>query len=103
MAGLHLRYSRVRRHRDSRRPFGDISRRVYPDGPLSLDPCSTVLHYANTVFEGLKAYRDENGKVTLFRPDMNMTRMNKSAKRVALPVSKIPRPRETTLADAPLS
>jgi branched-chain amino acid aminotransferase len=45
-----------------------------------------VFHYAQTLFEGLKAYRDEAGKVTLFRPDMNMQRMNKSAKRAALPV-----------------
>lgn len=56
------------------------------DGPLSLEPSATVFHYAQTLFEGLKAYRDENGKVTLFRPDMNMKRMNVSATRVALPV-----------------
>ncbi|THH16756.1 hypothetical protein EW146_g3924 [Bondarzewia mesenterica] len=56
-----------------------------PDGPLSLDPSSTVFHYAQCLFEGLKAYRDANGKVTLFRPDMNMKRMNKSAQRIALP------------------
>ena len=42
------------------------------DAPLSLDPSCTVLHYAQTLFEGMKAYRDEHGKVTLFRPDMNM-------------------------------
>lgn len=56
------------------------------DGPLALEPSSTVLHYAQTLFEGMKAYRDENGKVTLFRPDMNMKRMNSSASRLALPV-----------------
>ena len=56
------------------------------DSPLSLEPSATVFHYAQTLFEGLKAYRDENGKVTLFRPDMNMKRMNRSATRVALPV-----------------
>jgi len=55
------------------------------DGPLHLEPSTTVLHYAQTLFEGLKAYRDWNGKVTLFRPDMNMKRMNNSATRVALP------------------
>ncbi|KAG8906611.1 hypothetical protein FRB99_006481 [Tulasnella sp. 403] len=59
--------------------------RIHPYGPLSLEPCSTVLHYCQTVFEGMKAYRDENGKVTLFRPDMNMRRMVRSAQRVALP------------------
>ncbi|KAI3622810.1 branched-chain-amino-acid aminotransferase [Moniliophthora roreri] len=58
---------------------------IQPYGSLKLDPSTTVLHYAQTLFEGLKAYRDENGKVTLFRPDMNMKRMNNSAKRLALP------------------
>lgn len=57
------------------------------DGPLCLEPSATVFHYAQTLFEGMKAYRDLNGKVTLFRPDMNMKRMNSSAQRIALPVS----------------
>jgi branched-chain amino acid aminotransferase len=56
------------------------------DGPLSLEPSSTVLHYAQTIFEGMKAYRHESGRVTLFRPDMNMKRMLTSANRLALPV-----------------
>ena len=60
------------------------------DGPLSLEPSATVFHYAQELFEGLKAYRQPNGKVTLFRPDMNMKRMNTSAKRVALPVFWLP-------------
>ena len=67
-------------------PGGKKSNRPYIDGPLALEPSSTVLHYAQTLFEGMKAYRDENGKVTLFRPDMNMKRMNTSASRLALPV-----------------
>ncbi|KAF8609406.1 branched-chain amino acid aminotransferase II [Ceratobasidium sp. AG-I] len=58
---------------------------IVPYAPLSLDPSCTVLHYAQTLFEGMKAYRDEHGKVTLFRPDMNMKRMNRSATRAALP------------------
>jgi len=58
---------------------------IRPYGPLTLEPSSTVLHYAQTLFEGMKAYRDERGKVTLFRPDMNMKRMNTSAQRIALP------------------
>src|SRR5262245_1338647 len=58
------------------------------DGPIPLEPSATVLHYAQTLFEGMKAYRDENGKVTLFRPDMNMKRMNNSATRIALPVRR---------------
>jgi len=56
------------------------------DGPLSLEPSSTVLHYAQTIFEGTKAYRRADGTITLFRPDMNMKRMNTSAHRIALPV-----------------
>jgi len=51
-----------------------------------LEPSSTVLHYAQTIFEGMKAYHDAEGRVRLFRPDMNMKRMNTSANRIALPV-----------------
>ncbi|KAJ7357115.1 aminotransferase [Mycena albidolilacea] len=58
---------------------------IKPYGPFQMEPSSTVLHYAQTLFEGMKAYRDEHGKVTLFRPDMNMKRMNNSARRIALP------------------
>ncbi|KAJ7130113.1 branched-chain amino acid aminotransferase II [Mycena crocata] len=58
---------------------------IKPYGPLQMEPSATVLHYAQTAFEGMKAYRDEHGKVTLFRPDMNMKRMNNSARRIALP------------------
>ncbi|KAJ7462624.1 branched-chain amino acid aminotransferase II [Mycena galericulata] len=58
---------------------------IKPYGPLQLEPSATVLHYAQTLFEGMKAYRDETGKITLFRPDMNMKRMNNSARRIALP------------------
>lgn len=56
---------------------------------LSLSPSATVLHYAQSLFEGMKAYRHEDGNVTLFRPDMNMRRMNNSAQRLALPVRPI--------------
>lgn len=58
---------------------------IKPYAPLSLEPSATVFHYAQALFEGLKAYRDANGKITLFRPDMNMKRMNTSAARIALP------------------
>ena len=60
-------------------------------------PSSTVLHYAQCLFEGLKAYRDKDGKVRLFRPDLNMARMNRSAKRLALPVRAHVSPIEPTL------
>ncbi|WRT68092.1 branched-chain amino acid aminotransferase [Kwoniella shivajii] len=58
---------------------------IKPYGKLELDPSSTVFHYAFTLFEGMKAYRQEDGTVRLFRPDMNMARMNRSAARIALP------------------
>ncbi|KOS16475.1 branched-chain-amino-acid aminotransferase [Malassezia pachydermatis] len=58
---------------------------IKPYGPLTLAPCATIFHYAPTLFEGLKAYRDPNGKVRLFRPDKNMERMNRSATRISLP------------------
>lgn len=58
---------------------------IKPYQPLSLDPSSTVFHYAFSLFEGLKAYKSEDGTVRMFRPDMNMARMNKSAARIALP------------------
>ncbi|KAI0249569.1 branched-chain amino acid aminotransferase II [Lactifluus subvellereus] len=58
---------------------------IKPYGPLSLEPSATVFHYAQCLFEGLKAYRNKAGKVTLFRPDLNMARMNLSAQRLALP------------------
>ncbi|KAJ2631778.1 branched-chain-amino-acid transaminase bat2 [Coemansia sp. RSA 1290] len=56
-----------------------------PYGPLQIDPCCAVLHYALECFEGLKAYRDAQGKVRLFRPEKNMERMNNSAERLHLP------------------
>ncbi|GAA5841192.1 hypothetical protein JCM9279_000572 [Rhodotorula babjevae] len=58
---------------------------IKPYGPLQLDPSSTVLHYAAELFEGMKAYRDKQGRCRLFRPDLNMRRMNSSAKRLAFP------------------
>lgn len=58
---------------------------IKPYGPLSLDPSSCVFHYAFELFEGLKAYRTPDNKITMFRPDMNMARMNKSAARICLP------------------
>ena len=58
---------------------------VIPYGPFSLDPATAVLHYAQEVFEGLKAYRHADGSVWLFRPDQNAARMVRSANRLALP------------------
>ncbi|KAI6811909.1 branched-chain amino acid transaminase, partial [Hortaea werneckii] len=59
--------------------------RITPYQNLSLDPATCVLHYAFEAFEGMKAYKDKDNNVRLFRPDMNMKRMNKSAARIALP------------------
>jgi branched-chain amino acid aminotransferase len=53
--------------------------------PVSVDPASVVLHYGQTVFEGLKAYRQPDDGVALFRPDRNAARMARSARRLALP------------------
>jgi branched-chain amino acid aminotransferase len=58
---------------------------VIPYGPFSLDPATAVLHYAQEIFEGLKAYRHADGSVWLFRPDQNAARMVRSAARLALP------------------
>ncbi len=59
--------------------------RVQAYGPLSLDPATAVLHYAQEIFEGLKAYAHDDGSVWLFRPEANATRMQRSAVRLALP------------------
>ncbi|MDR2703849.1 MAG: branched-chain amino acid aminotransferase [Cellulomonadaceae bacterium] len=59
--------------------------RVVPYGPLTLDPATAVFHYAQEVFEGLKAYRFPDGSIWTFRPEMNAKRLNKSATRLALP------------------
>lgn len=59
--------------------------RVVPYGPISLDPSAAVLHYAQEVFEGLKAYRHEDGSIRTFRADQNAARLQRSAHRLALP------------------
>ncbi len=59
--------------------------RIVPFGNISIHPASTVLHYGAEIFEGLKAYRREDGKVQMFRPMENVRRMNNSAERLCLP------------------
>jgi len=56
-----------------------------PYAPLSLDPATAVLHYAQAIFEGLKAYRQPDGGVKTFRPEANARRFQRSARRLALP------------------
>ncbi|MFT4248395.1 MAG: branched-chain amino acid aminotransferase [Pseudomonas sp.] len=58
---------------------------VRPYGPLQLDPAASVLHYGQEVFEGIKAYRHADGSVWTFRPDANGARLQRSARRLALP------------------
>lgn len=64
---------------------GWLAPRITPYQNLSLDPATCVFHYAFECFEGMKAYKDKNGRIRLFRPDKNMARLNKSSARIALP------------------
>jgi len=59
--------------------------RIVPYGPLALPPGAAVLHYAQTIFEGLKAYATDDGRVLLFRPRENARRLNVSARRLCMP------------------
>ncbi len=59
--------------------------KVGPRAPLTLDPATAVLHYAQEIFEGLKAYRLADGGMALFRPEQNARRFQRSAKRLAMP------------------
>ena len=59
--------------------------RLEPYGPFTFDPATMVFHYAQEFFEGLKAYRQPSGSITLFRPDANAARFNRSARRMAMP------------------
>jgi branched-chain amino acid aminotransferase len=58
---------------------------IVPYGPFSLDPATAMLHYAQQVFEGLKAYRHPDGTIWTFRADKNAERLTRSAQRLALP------------------
>ena len=59
--------------------------RVQPYGPISLDPSAAVLHYGQEIFEGMKAYRWQDGSIRTFRPEENAKRLQRSAVRMALP------------------
>ena len=58
---------------------------IRPFGNLSISPVAKVFHYGQAVFEGMKAYKDGQGKIWLFRPEDNFNRINKSSKRLAIP------------------
>ncbi len=64
--------------------------RITPYGPISVDPATAVLHYAQEIFEGLKAYRHPDGSIWTFRPEANAERMIRSARRLALPELPVP-------------
>ncbi|MBD8044366.1 branched-chain amino acid aminotransferase [Arthrobacter sp. Sa2BUA2] len=59
--------------------------RIEPYGPIAMDPAAAVLHYGQEIFEGLKAYRHQDGSIWTFRPEANAARLNTSARRLALP------------------
>ncbi len=67
---------------------------IGPREPIPMDPASSVLHYAQEIFEGMKAYTHEDGGLVLFRPEANAARFNDSARRMAMPEI----PQETFLA-----
>ena len=61
------------------------SPQIQPYGPMSIDPSARVFHYGQAVFEGMKAYKDDQGDIFMFRPEDNHDRINKSAARLAIP------------------
>lgn len=71
---------------DYSREKGWYDPRIVPYGPLELDPATMVFHYGQAIFEGLKAYRTADGRINLFRPEMNMKRVNNSNERMSIPL-----------------
>lgn len=59
--------------------------KIIPYQPITLSPAAKVFHYGQTIFEGMKAYRDDNDEIFLFRPDENQKRLNISAARLSMP------------------
>jgi len=59
--------------------------KIEPYAPISLEPSAKIFHYGQSIFEGMKAYKDVDGNVFTFRPLENCKRLNKSAKRLAIP------------------
>lgn len=58
---------------------------IVPFSTIPIHPFNSSLHYAVQCFEGMKAYKDSNGKIRLFRPECNAIRLKRSSKRIALP------------------
>jgi branched-chain amino acid aminotransferase len=100
---IHLSPTRRPRPKDSELGFGKVftdhmamvdydadrggwyDPRVVPYGPLSLDPAAAVLHYAQEMFDGLKAFRGADGKVRIFRLDRHCKRLHDGAARLCIP------------------
>ncbi|GGB16171.1 branched-chain-amino-acid aminotransferase [Flexivirga endophytica] len=82
--GNHFSDHMVRIEWDSEAGWHDAGVAAY--GPFQLDPAAAVLHYAQEIFEGMKAYRHADGSVWTFRPEANAARFARSATRLALPV-----------------
>ncbi|MFW6334054.1 MAG: branched-chain amino acid aminotransferase [Desulfosalsimonas sp.] len=59
--------------------------RIEPYGPFPMDPSTMVLHYGQSIFEGLKAFKTPENRIQLFRPEHNFTRFNRSAERMCIP------------------
>ncbi|WP_088102099.1 branched-chain amino acid aminotransferase [Halalkalibacter urbisdiaboli] len=59
--------------------------RITPYQPVTLDPAAMIFHYGQTVFEGLKAYRTNDDRILLFRPEQNFQRLNRSSQRLSIP------------------
>jgi len=59
---------------------------IVPFGPIQMHPAMSAIHYGQSIFEGMKAYRKQNGEVAIFRPDMNAKRLAESCERMCMPV-----------------
>jgi len=59
--------------------------KIVPYGDLPMSPASSCIHYGQSIFEGIKAYKLQSGQISIFRPDQNLERFNKSAVRLAMP------------------
>lgn len=62
-----------------------LNPKIDPYQPMTISPASPALHYGISIFEGLKAYKHDSGKIAVFRPDMNLKRLNISAERMCIP------------------
>ena len=70
---------------DYKEGIGWHDARIIPYQPISLEPSAMVFHYGQEMFEGLKAYKAKDGRILLFRPDMNAKRTNRSCRRLCIP------------------